>query len=387
MNILTIPGRCARRKMPRSAVLLLVFTMGVTSIVALGHVSRVVGDSLERKLTAFGANILLTPRRETLAVSYGGVNLGNVMLAQNHLDMETVLRGVHGIELAQRISGVAPKLLAVEEKDGVNLGIVGVDWQQELGMKSYWAVQGAFPESPGELLAGEAAARRLGLKPGDTIQLLGRGFPVRGVLLPTGGDDDKVLFTDLETLQKLNNAAGKVSFVELSALCAGCPIEEITTQLTAALPGVEVMALRSVVEQRMYSIHFVQHLVLGVSVVILLTGSCMVGLSMLSAVNERRREIGILRSLGYSKMQVFGVFCIEALLLGLVAGVLGYVLGWAASFKVLHALDVAEAGGVAFEPLYLAVTCILVALVTLMAAAFPAWKASRVHPTEALLAL
>lgn len=387
MNILTIPGRCARRKMLRSAVLLLVFTLGVTSIVALAHVSRVVGDSLERKLTAFGANILLTPKRETLAVSYGGVNLGNVMLAQNYLDVETVLGGVRGIGHAQRISGVAPKLLAVEEKDGVNLGVVGVDWRQELAMKSYWAVQGAFPSAPGELLAGEAAARRLGLKPGDSIQLLGREFPVRGVLLPTGGDDDKVLFTDLETLQGLNNAAGKVSFVEVSALCAGCPIEEITDQLTAALPGVEVMALRNVVEQRMYSIHFVQHLVLAVSVVILLTGSCMVGLSMLSAVNERRREIGILRSLGYSKPQVFGVFCVEALLLGLVAGVLGYVLGWAASFRVLHALDVAEAGGVAFEPLYLAVTCFLVALVTLLAAAFPAWKASRVHPTEALVAL
>jgi len=387
MNILTIPARCLRRKPLRSLVLLAVFTLGVTSIVALQNVSSVVGEGLERKLTAYGANIMLTPHSESLSVSYGGLQLGDLLMERTPLDLDELYAGVASIELAERISVVAPKLVAMTSLDGAQVGLIGVDWDRELLLKSHWAVDGAFPEGEARqkgLLAGSQVAARLGLQPGDSVIIEGAGFTVTGVLQPMGSDDDRVLFADLASLQALKGRPGQADFAEVAALCAGCPIEDIVAQLRTALPGVDVKALRSVVEQRMYSIHFVQNLVMTVSLVILLTGCCMVGLSMLSAVNERRKEIGLLRSLGYSKGRVFGIFCAEALLMGLLAGALGYGLGFGASFEVVKALGVADTATLTFSPGQLALTCAGIAFVSVLAAALPAWKASRVHPWQVL---
>jgi putative ABC transport system permease protein len=113
----------------------------------------------------------------------------------------------------------------------------------------------------------------------------------------------------------------------------------------------------------------------------------MVGLSMLSAVNERKKEIGVLRSLGYSRGRVFAIFSSEALFLGLLSGVLGYLAGHAAGLQVLQALDVAAEGARPLNGLHLAAAGAGMALVAVCSAAFPAWKASRVQPAETLIAL
>jgi putative ABC transport system permease protein len=136
----------------------------------------------------------------------------------------------------------------------------------------------------------------------------------------------------------------------------------------------------------MYTIGFVQNLTLTVSLVILLTACAMVGVSMLQAVAERKKDIGILRSLGYSKPRVFVIFAAEAVAIGMLAGLIGYAGGFMASRKVLDALDMADTT-VAFDPLALVAACGLFAAVSGLAAAYPAWKASSVDPAEALVSL
>lgn len=81
-------------------------------------------------------------------------------------------------------------------------------------------------------------------------------------------------------------------------VCSGCPIEDIVSELGAALPGQDIRALRQVVAQRMYSISFAQNMALVVTVVILFSACVMVVMSMLVSVNERRKEIGLLRAVG-----------------------------------------------------------------------------------------
>jgi putative ABC transport system permease protein len=387
VNILTIPLRNLRRKLARTLLLVAVFALGVTSIVALNNVSTVVGQSLEKKLMAFGANILITPKAETLTVRYGGLSLGDLQFNQHDLPEAESVEKIRSIPMKERISAVAPKLVVLARAGEAGLGVVGVRFDEEKLIKNFWAVDGAYPSARGQVLAGADVARAYGLTPGGTMATSLGTFTVSGVLEPTGGDDDHVLLMDLGELQDLAGKPGAVSFIEVAALCSGCPIEEIVAEIGHTLHGVEIKAVSSIIKQRMFSITFVQKLALVLSLVILVTACAMVGLSMLSAVNERKKEIGILRSLGYSKGDVFGVFSFEALFLGLAAGVLGYVAGWALSFPVLATLDIAGGDGLSFGWGTFALACLAVAGVSVLSAAFPAWKASRVEPSEALVTL
>lgn len=426
MNILTIALRNARKKWVRTLLLLLVFSLGVVSIVALSFVSRVVGEGLEKKLVSYGANILVSPKSEKLTVSYGGFALGDMLFDVSYLDEADTVRRIDGIELRKNVSVIAPKLVVMDHVQGAAVAIVGVRFEQEKLLKGFWLVeQGAFPgETPEQtaareamagpmhdapakaeaskdskpkaahvpagadgLLAGSAAAAKLGLSVGSKVPLGHHTFVVAGILAPTGSEDDNVLLADMDALQRASGHPGKVNFVEVAALCSGCPIDDIVTQISTALPGVEIKTLRGIVEQRMVSVHFVKKLILSVSLVILLTGCSMVGISMLSAVNERKKEIGILRSLGFSRRAVFAIFCAQAAVVGLLAGFAGYVAGYFVSFRILAVLDMEGAGALPFEPLHLLATALVLALLTSLASLFPAWKAAGIEPSEALVTL
>lgn len=387
MNILTIPLRNIRRKPSKTLLLLLVFSLGVMSIVALYQVSQVVGHSLEKKLTAFGANIVVSPATEKLSVSYGGFHMGDMLFDVQDLPEQETVQAIRGIALQDRISAVAPKLVTMAKVKDTAIALVGVRWQEERGIKSYWATAGEFPEQPDQVLVGSRAAAKLALKPGDTLSIMEGDFTVSGTLYETGGDDDAVIFMNLGALQELQGRPGATSFIEVAALCSGCPIEDIVAQLQARLPGVEVKALQHVINQRMASVHFVQKLALSISVVILVTAAAMVGLSMLSAVNERRKDIGILRSLGYGRPQIFVIFCLEAGLIGAIAGVIGYLSGFGASFRVLEFLSMAEGATPVFSAAHLLLAGTTFSLVTVAAAVYPAWKGAGVEPSTALVAL
>jgi len=387
MNILTIPLRNTRKKWVKTLLLLVVFTLGVTSIVSLNYVSSVVGESLEKKLTAYGANILVMPKSEKLTVSYGGFSMGDMLLGVTDLSESEVATQVASIELAERIAVIAPKLIAMTQVNDTAVGVVGVRWDKEKILKGYWALNGDYPTTKSGVVVGSKAAARLDLSPGETLDLGGKVVNVTGVLLPTGSDDDSVIFADMDFAQANFGTPDRVNFVEVAALCAGCPIEDIVQQIQKALPNTEIQALQSIVKQRMYSVNFVKQLILTVSVIILFIACCMVGVTMLSSVNERIKEIGLMRSLGFSRKGIFGIFCFEAMLIGIVAGLIGYLSGYALSLKVLEILDMAEGATLTFNGGDLALTCLFIVCVSVLSAFFPAWKASSIEPSEALISL
>lgn len=387
MNILTIPLRNIRRRPSKSVLLFLVFTLGVMSIVALYEVSLVVGESLEKKLTAFGANIIVSPATQKLSVSYGGFHMGDMLYDVEQLQEETTVTAIRSIALKDRISAVAPKLVTMTKIRDTAVAVVGVRWQDERSIKSYWAVQGEFPQSDNQIIVGSKAASKLGLKPEDVISMFGSDLQVSGILYETGTDDDTVVLMNLGKLQSLTGQPGATSFIEVAALCAGCPIEDIVHELRGQLPTVDVKALQNVVNQRMASVKFVQKLALSISIVILVTAASMVGLSMLSAVNERKKDIGILRSLGYGKDHIFMIFCLEAGLIGVLSGLVGYLTGFGASFKVLEFLSIAQGVLPTFSLSHLLMAGAMFGFITILAALYPAIKGASIEPSTALVSL
>ena len=388
MNILTIPLRNLRRKLPRTLLMVAVFSVGVASVTALLELSKAVGESLEAKLAAYGANILVSPKTETLSVSYGGMALGDVSMDIRYLKEDEVLPAIRGIHHKDRLSAVAPKFAVLTRVADVPVGVIGVDFEQEMLIKSYWhPAAGAMPAGDDGLLAGSEAATRLHLSPGIPVSLEGRPFVVAGVLGPTGSGDDSMLFADLHALQRAAGKENRIHFVEVAALCAGCPIEEITGQIAAGLPGTEVKAMGQVVKSRMMTVDFVKRLALAVSGVILLTACVMIGLSVFSSVNERKNEIGLLRALGYSKPSIFTLMSLEGVVLGLVAAVAGQAIGLAASGKLMVLLDLGAVAAPAFDPVQFGCVFAAVALLSCLASLPPALAAARIEPSQALVML
>ncbi|MGB3221161.1 MAG: FtsX-like permease family protein, partial [Desulforhopalus sp.] len=317
----------------------------------------------------------------------GGFQMGEMFFEIQDLPEEQTVTAIRSIPMQDRLSAVAPKLVTMTKINDTAIAVVGVRWQEELGIKSYWATDGNFPDKSDQILIGSRAGGNLGLATGDQVSIFGQDFTISGTLLETGSDDDTVILMDLSRLQSLVNKPGATSFIEIAALCAGCPIGDIVDQLQAKLPNTEVKALQSIVDQRMASIHFVQKLALSISLVILVTASAMVGLSMLSAVNERKKDIGILRSLGYGKGNIFFIICLEAGLIGVLSGTIGYLAGYLASFKVLEFLFLADGATPSFSFLHLIFAGTVFGLVTVLASLYPSWKGAGIEPSAALVAL
>ncbi|NNK92966.1 MAG: ABC transporter permease, partial [Desulfobacterales bacterium] len=169
MNLFTIPFRNMLRKPTKTVLLFVVFLLGVVSIVALYQVSLVVGLSLEQKLTAFGANIVVAPATEKLSVSYGGFHMGDMLYDVQDMSEGKTTQAIRTIELKDRISVVAPKLVTMVKLKDVAIALVGVRWDQEKGIKSYWATDGAFPTHEKEIMLGHLAAAKIGVANGDTL--------------------------------------------------------------------------------------------------------------------------------------------------------------------------------------------------------------------------
>ena len=106
--------------------------------------------------------------------------------------------------------------------------------------------------------------------------------------------------------------------------------------------------------------------------------------TMLMSVLERTREIGVLRSLGWRRRRVLGMVLKESLILGMIGGVCGIPLG----LGLGGLISMAGIWGRALGPLYtprLFVQAIVVAMIAgLVGGLYPAWRATRLRPVEAL---
>jgi putative ABC transport system permease protein len=353
-------------------------------ITVITFADAVTGD-INHKLEKYGANILIVPRTESLALSYGGINMGGISFEMQEL-YETDLARVHQIKNARNIAAMGPVVLGAVELNASPVMLAGVDFEAARILKPWWKIDGRQPAADG-LLAGAEAARVLGLAPGDRVILQGHAMTVQGVLDPTGSQDDHLLFTALPSAQRVLDKSGRVSMVEVAALCAGCPIEDMVRQISEALPGAKVMAIQQVVQGRMQTLMQFKKLSFGVSVIVILIGSLVVLVTMTGSVRERKSEIGVFRAIGFRKRHVMRIVLIEAALISVGAGVIGYLAGMGATKLALRLFTENPSMALPWN-LPLAAGALALALtVGLAASVYPALAAARMDPNDALRAL
>jgi len=107
---------------------------------------------------------------------------------------------------------------------------------------------------------------------------------------------------------------------------------------------------------------------------------------MMGSVNERTREIGIFRAIGFRRGHVMQIILLEALLLGIVGGIIGFFLGNLVALGIIPV--VIKEGTFAGINSSLGIISILMAVaLSLLASLYPAFKASNMDPSEALRSL
>lgn len=387
MTIFTIPLKNLKVKFFKTLILMLVFSIGIVSSVALNKVSSTVSHTLEEKLNKFGANILIYPKTDEINVSYGGVHLGNLSYEIKYLSEKDVTKKIKNIDLKKNISAVAPKLVKATEIDNVLTGVVGIDIPEELKIKSYWQINGKMINSENEIIIGENIASRFNKALKDQMNIFGHTFVISGILAKMGSEEDNLIFMDLHMLQKVTNSADKINFVEVSALCSGCPIDDIVAQIKTKLPNTEINAVQKMVKQRMSAVGFVEKLATILSGVIIFIACFMLAIFMLSSVTERKREIGILRAVGYSRSNIFTIFITEALVVGVISGFLGYIGGYYLSFEILNLLNIGETIKISFSIVENIFVVASVGIIAVLSSSLPAFKAAKITPSEALISL
>jgi len=375
-----------RRRKGKVFFLVLGLTIGITTVVTLITITRMMNEDIARKLDEFGANILVIPRSDDLTFSYGGMTIGGVTMDAQSLK-ESDIPKIRQIEVRENISTVSPKLLGAVELEGKKVPLVGVLFSEEVRLKKWWKIHGTVPKSPDEVLLGNEVAVRLFKSTGDFLSIHGKAVRISGILEETGSQDDVLIFADLPFVQAVMNKPGALSLIEVSAFCNTCPIEEIVHQVSKQLPHAKVTAIKQTLQTRMETLNHFKRFSVGISVVVLLIGSIIVFTNMMASVNERSREIGIFRAIGFRKSHVMRIIFLEAVVVGLTAGALGYLVGLGVSRFVGPLITGIRGGPIHLDPLLALGAMLLSAVLGVASSAYPAIHASKMDPTVALRSL
>ncbi|RJQ54965.1 MAG: FtsX-like permease family protein [Actinobacteria bacterium] len=385
MRLISISLSNLKRRKGRTVFQILGLLVAVAAVVALFGVTTAMRADLEKKIDEFGTNIVVVPKANDLSLSYGGVTLPNPEAKSRYLS-EADAKAIRTIKDKESINIVAPKLLGAVRAGKGNVLLVGARLGDELRIKKWWKLRGRAPASADEVIAGANAAAKLGLAPGDSLSLKGRTFRVAAVLRPTGSSEDDLVFADLKKTQSLLGFPGKVSMIEVAAWCTSCPIERIVAQTSYKLPNAKVTAVKQAAAARKTTVDLVTKFSLGIAAAVLAVGALIVFTTTMASVSERTREIGVLRAIGYRQLHIMRVFFFEMILLSVVAGAIGFVAGTAGASLLAPRLA-GSAVAVPWDPL-VAVAAVLVSYVLGVTASwYPARRASRLDPVEALRSL
>jgi len=355
----------------RTAISVVAIAIEVTLILLIVGLSiGILNDAAERQ-KGIGADVMVSPPGSQMITGVSGspapIKIADVLRKQPH------------------IAAVAPVAMQMNTTGNVEI-IYGIDLNPNspnnfgnLNSPFKYISGGPFA-GPDDMIVDDFFARQKNVKVGDTQRLLNHDFRVCGIVLNGKGARK---FLPLATLQDLTGSANKVSMFYVLAddpKNAAQVASEIKT-----IPGMEAYGVRTVAEylsmmtvQSIPALSTFINVVIGVSLII---GSLVIFQSMYTAVMERTREIGILKSLGANKLYIINVILRETIVLAVFGIIVGIVFSALARIGIRHKFPLMTI----ITPAEWMIRAAIIAIIgAILGALYPAMKAAQKDPIDAL---
>jgi putative ABC transport system permease protein len=370
--------------------------IGTMTVVGILTIALAGQAKIYNELEKYGPNLAVMPAISSVDTHLGDLSLGTLAVGENYIPEEKIpeirqiadgeIREALGITDQGNIATIAPKLYINTEVQGTSMMVVGVEPEEESKIKTWWKIQeGKYLEGTDQALVGAVAAKLLALNTGDTVELNGSAVTVTGILEETGSNDDYQIFVPLETLQNAFGKKGLISSIDIRALCNACPVEVIANAINQNITGVRAIAVKQVAEAEMGVMERMNKFMLALGGITLAVGLFGVINTMMSSVNERIKDIGIMRAVGASRNQIMRVFIYEAIIIGIVGGIFGYLAGTLLAYIVGPIIF--EGTNINFVLKYLPLSLALAILVAVIATLYPALRAARIRVADSFRSL
>jgi putative ABC transport system permease protein len=385
-----------KRNVMRSFLTILGIVIGVASVITMVTLGGGATVQVTNQIASLGSNLLMvTPGKR---MGPGQSSAGAPFRAK---DVEAIARDIRSVAAVAPAS--AKPVVAIVGNENWSTTVTGTDNQY---MKvRMWPIKAGRQFSDSELRAGAAVCivgdtvrQKLfgGLEPlGSRIRLGKLSFQVIGLLeakgqSSMGTDQDDLVLLPLRTFQRRISGNQDVSLIQVSVRDgestekAQRDIERLMREHRHISPGAEddfsVMDMKEITRMLTGTTQVLTGLLGAVAAVSLLVGGIGIMNIMLVSVTERTREIGTRLAIGALEREVLMQFLVEAVVLSSSGGLFGILLGLVACIGLKNVLQVPFV----FNPGIVVIAFLFSAAVGVVFGYFPALKAARLDPIEAL---
>lgn len=414
--LMRILGKSLARRRGRIAIAIVSVVMGAAVATALMAVSMDIEAQVSAEFRQYGANLIIVPQSDTIDVGFPGVDFGSVT-EQGYIE-EGDLWKIKRISWRENVLGFAPFLYQVVSAHSAttssDLVMAGTYFERDVTIEDpydpddddvvttgvsyinpWWKSSGKWIDAPNDeasAMVGAEVASKLDVGLGDEITLT--YFPngddranstscdvtIVGIV-ETGGNEDSQVFVNLQVAQSMSGREGKVHTVQVSALCTGCPVNVFANEIEGEMEYVEARTVKQLVSAEMATLQNFEGMMAMVTVVAMAASILGVTTTMTTSVIERRKEIGLMKSLGAERGRITTLFLVESAIIGVIGGIIGFIVGvFLARMIGLSVFDTAVATNIILLPVAIGISV----AVAVLASIPPVRRALKVEPAIVL---
>lgn len=360
-------------------------------------------DSVQRAFDDLFATVFETTDAQVRSTDV--IDAGFGLQVRSRLD-ESVLADVAAVDGILAVDGFVQGTATVIGSDGEPIGnpgqgppTFGFSWTEDDELSQFTVVDGREPAGAGEVVLDQTTATEGDLAVGDQVTILApvgsESYEVVGIA--TFGSSGSIggattaLF-ELSEAQRVLGAEGQLDVIGVRAT-PGLTQEEVVDRLTPVLGDTaEAITGEEATEESQDAIAdglaFFNIFLIAFAVIAIFVSAFVIFNTFSILIAQRTREFALFRALGAARSQILSSVFVEALIVGIVGSLLGVLLGMALSFVLRGVLSAAglelPSGGLVVLPRTVIVSVVLGTLVTIGSALFPALRASRITPIEAM---